>query len=559
MLLLREARRDVENLAPIGMSGKVDLKAMRRAAKRHAKAQPWNVASPRQDDKDVRKQMKENARLAAAAAARESAKLMAKEEERHRQQVERDEMQRQVASLLSAASSLTDTPKTEVLLPPSRQRRRPDPVQARPVWAGAYDLYWDKSFEQLKEETSFSASEGIPSPQMSADAFRNGLTIVRSDYGGTHSFSTCGLQPCPFARGAAWQEMASKLEIVLNDKGTRVASVRAGGTGLEKVGAGTYNLVMRMRPGEGHFRLPGWLADRVSAALGRHALLGDTVLRITRNDCGEYSTLATMAGEVHNAIFASIKHIGPPLFAVAPLAAPREARGARYASVQVLRTAHCDLAKALENASGASGGVAIAIKMTQLLFEASALGVLFLDIKPANVLGYRTRSSVEFRLADTDPQFFLLLDPEKRDWKALLLANLALLSAHVRNLEPSSAADGFLSAVKPVLRELVVRRSEYASDWLFAARAVEVSFDTLRGHSDFELQRILCTMTTSYFYGSRVTGYRSCSWPQWDRAHQDALNEHWKSPANRACWPASWSRSYRPLVQQLVEFACGPL
>jgi len=543
------------------MSGKFDLKKMKRAAQREVRARPYarGAADPKEDAEKANKQHAENQRLAAAAAARDSAKSREKAEEERKQRLRREEQVKKAAALLSSQAPAAATPTTEVLLPTSQRRRRPEPLQARPVWEGAYDTHWEKSFVQLRSEMNPEAFEATPPQEMSADAFRNGLTIVRCDKDGKHSFGTCGLQPCPFSRGAAWQELFLKMQIVLGEKGTRIAAVRSGGTGLEKVGAGSYNVVMRMRPGEGNFELPAWLNDRVSAALGRPALLGDAVLRITRSDCSDFPPLETMAGEVHNAIFASIKRIGPPLFAVAPLVARRDARGARYASVQVLQTAHCDLARALEGAGGAAGGVSIAIKMTQLLFEASAIGVLFLDIKPANVLGFQGRRGLDFRLADTDPQFFLLLDPERRDWRALLLANLALLAAHVRNLEPSTATDGFCSAVRPVLRELLARRREYESDWLFAARTVEVSFDAPRNHDDFELQRLLCTMASSYFFGGKAKGYKSCSWPQWDRAHQHALDKYWKSPANMVGWPPDWSPSYRPLVQQLVEFATGPV
>ena len=414
---------------------------------------------------------------------------------------------------------------------------------------------------QLRAALPPCVVEKPPSRDMSLDAFKNGLVIVRLDADGRHTFGTRGLHPCPFARSGPWQEMASKLEVVLKKESRKIACVRAGDTGLEKLGSGTYNLVMRMRPGEGHFALPAWLIDVVSAALGRAAMPSeDVALRITRNDCGDFPVLATIAGEVHNAVFASMNGIGPPLFAVAPLPAVKEHRTARYASVQVMRVAHCDLNKAFEYALRREDGVDIAIKLVHLLWDASIRGVMFVDIKPGNILGYQTSRGLSFRLADTDPQFFLVMEPEKRDWRALLLANLALLVAHVRNIQPpSDVTDAFCAAVRPVLVELLNRRGEYDSLWLFEARTVEVSFQSPKDHGDFSLQRMFCTMATSYFFGRALHDCPSSSWPHWDREHQAALDEFWKRPANLTGWPPNWAPAYRPLVQQLVEFATGAL
>jgi hypothetical protein len=546
------------------MSGKINLKAMKRAAKRHVQHMPYpQGAADREEERERgRQQMRRNQELAAAASARESAKAREKMDAQRKEQAELEAAaaarRRAAARLLSSDPASADTPTTEVLAPPSRRARRPDHTHARPVWGGAYNLTWNKSFVQWRAELPAIVAEKAPPKEMTTDAFKNGLVIVRSPPAdGLHTFGTRGLHPCPFARSGPWQEMASKLEVVLKEKSKKIAFVRAGGTGLEKLGAGTYNLVMRMRPGGGHFALPTWLAHIACSAMGRPVTQSDVALRITRNDCGDFPVLETIAGEVHNAIWASMNGIGPPLFAVAPLPAVREGRAARYAAVQVMQAAHCDLAKALERAARREDGVEIAIKIVELLWAASIRGVLFVDIKPGNILGFQTSRGLSFKLADTDPQFFLVLDPEERDWRALLLANLALLAAHVRNMEPASdATDAFRAAVRPVLVELLTRRGEYDSRWLFEARSVQVPFESPKDHGDFSLQRMICTMWSSYFL---LKGYASFSWPRWDRAHQAALDEFWKRPANLTRWPPSWASLYRPLVQQLVEFATGPL
>lgn len=123
-----------------------------------------------------------------------------------------------------------------------------------------------------------------------------------------------------------------------------------------------------------------------------------------------------------------------------------------------------------------------------------------------------------------------------------------------RERDASEATRGFCLALKPVLRELLDRRLEYNCGWLFETRSVLVELDNLKGHEDFELQRLFCSMSGSYFYGREAAERPSGKWRHWDRTHQAELDAYWKAPANVHRWP-DWSRPCTPLVEQLVDFA----
>jgi hypothetical protein len=187
--------------------------------------------------------------------------------------------------------------------------------------------------------------------------------------------------------------------------------------------------------------------------------------------------------------------------------------------------------------------------VTEMLYQASRCGVAFMDIKPANILEMKGGT---FRLTDYDPAFFLIV-PEK-DWRGLLLLNLAFLSCHVRNGAFGTVSVGWASSVKPILTQLIDKRGSYDSGWLFAARSVRMDFEVPTDSSDFELQRMMSVMATSYFYGKDVKETSSAKWG-WQTKDQAAINAHRRVPLNRKSWPPSWGGDYVPLIKQMVDFA----
>ena len=118
-----------------------------------------------------------------------------------------------------------------------------------------------------------------------------------------------------------------------------------------------------------------------------------------------------------------------------------------------------------------------------------------------------------------------------------MLANLAMLSAHVRN---ASFVHGraWATVVNPLLRQLIERRRDYHCRWLFAARSVRVSFDTPSDHGSFEIERLFTSMACAYFYKN---GLEECPATRfrWERKDQEQLDIFWHAPQNRSRWPAA--------------------
>ena len=158
-----------------------------------------------------------------------------------------------------------------------------------------------------------------------------------------------------------------------------------------------------------------------------------------------------------------------------------------------------------------------------------------------------------FRSTDFDPAFFVRT--HDRDWRALLLLNLTLLSVHVNNMALDSVGRGWATVVRPLLNQLIARRNDYDCIWLFLTRCVDVSFETAKDTSDFGLQRIFASIATSYFYGGRRRDTVSFKhdWKNMGN-NTEELNEYWSEEKNKTSWPPSWMElDEQPLITQLVN------
>ena len=254
-------------------------------------------------------------------------------------------------------------------------------------------------------------------------------------------------------------------------------------------------------------------------------------------------------------MFASKNNIGVRVHSIASYHGVRQGRTLRYGTVYALDRADLDLLRVLDRCRTFDGGALIAVKVTELLFKASRCGVAFFDIKPGNILSMATRSGHGdcFRLTDYDPAFFIRLPNE--DWRTLMLLNLALLAAHVRN-QNFDCTNGFCAAVAPILRQLVHRRSDiHNSDWLFDVRSVCIPFEVPENTDVFQMQRIFAVMATSYFYNKDLKSIPSSRYA-WETKDQSLLDNYWLTPKNRYSWPPLWHKGqFKPLIEQLVEFA----
>ena len=476
----------------------------------------------------ARKQFEENRAKARIAASRDQQKRWNQEEKTKANKCARQEEHRKAKSELVCERKAS--PVTTVQAPPSK-RLKMVPNKCRLVWDELNIP--EMSFEEI------AMKEGTVKPQTNPknfahDAICDGLVI----FGEGDGFYVDGVNPCKWYHSNPWRDLASKVDSV-EPPGGRLFLQTDGGIGMRKIGAGTFNVVVTVK----NDHLPSWVPD-------------NSVLRITRQDREKgrdykYQTIEMIRNEAENAMYASANGFGVRVHAIAPFYGVRLGRSMRYGAVYILERAERDLCRHLESLCTISQGMATARSVTEMLFKASRYGVAFHDIKPGNILTLSS-SFDSFRLTDFDPAFFVVL-PEA-DWRALLLLNLTLLSCHVRNSDLGPVSRGWATSVKPILMQLVNRKDEYDSKWLFEARSVNIPFDYSKNKSDFEMQRMMAIMATSYLYGNNVPDVTSKRW-NWETKDQEALDSHWKIGCNRNSWPKDWTRNYRPLINQMVEFS----
>ena len=526
---------------------------------RRGSSRPSTLASLKDDDRPrfsaeemerARKSHAENLQRAKEASQREQARLDASRDQADR---EAQEHRRRIAEQQeSQLGSLHD-----VKPPPERlqeQRKRPASAQSTHTAAVSRSskvkrqsmntdiLVWQQnSYKDSLIDRALAEGELVPrqaTPWLVASCIQDGLTILNKD----GDFCIDGLSSDASMRAPYWKKLIEK--ITVKDDGSRATIDNDGGTGCKRVGFGTFNAVVKFPDGV----LPEWISNKC-------------VCRFTRsdNEVGQelkYQNARTNHGEVDNALFCSMNGIGPEVYCVSVFSAPRPCRTLRFCGAMCIQRARKDLHKSLVSMTTFSEGATAAQACIDLLFKASRLGVAFFDIKPGNMLQvseYPERPC--YKLTDYDPAFFLRL--EGRDWRTLLLLNMTLLSVHVLNSDHGCVGRGWARTVAPMLRQLIQRKDEYDSEWLFFARFVKVKFDVPLDKSDFQLQRLLCSMVDSYFCSERARDTPSYEWP-WKNhnENQSELDNHWEAEANKSSWPPSWTTpDSEPLIKQLVDLA----
>jgi hypothetical protein len=288
------------------------------------------------------------------------------------------------------------------------------------------------------------------------------------------------------------------------------------GMTAQLLGVGAFNVVVQVESGA----LPRWLGETIGS---------EVAIRFTKEECGV--DLQKCIQEIANAVFASRNEIGVQLYSVSSIDSTRDYGEKRYRTVFSMEKATCDLLSYFDACSDESEGMTIGRDILTLMVRTAKSKALFVDNKPMNILCFCNGSWTDFKLTDYDPDFFLLL--EDRDWQSIMLVNLSFLALHVRNLPISPVRLGFLRTIAPILKELICRREEYESDWVFRIRTVKAQFDIAYDTSDFELQKLITGVCTAYFYGDKVC-----------------------KEVHSAMFPWVFSRECdRPLICQMVEAA----
>lgn len=446
-------------------------------------------------------------------------------------------------AVLSGANAQSQSPVTVMAVPPPHQTG-----ETQTVWNSGTDGQ-PESYQQRANREGDANLLDVDVDAIDL-AIRNGLTLVRHK----DAFVSVGLVDSEWCTSSRWLSMVCRLKIGTEKTTGRVVLKDDGGQGLEMVGGGQFNMVLRATRDDA---LPRWSAEQSKGV----------VVRITRPDiteanCYRYEQVDVVIKEAVCAAYAALNGIGVPLYSIACYEGVTNTRTLRYGSVHMMQKADMDLFRALEADTSTEFAREAALKVVELLYRVARCGVAFFDIKPANILCCIADGNVNFYLTDFDPAFFVRLLHKDYDWKSLLLLNLALLSAHVRNMNGGEGCFEWGRAVAPVLHQLISHREQYSSEWLFAARAVRVEYRLLDDIPlPFDLQAYLSMICTSYFYGTALhkdpalKNLPSNLW-KWDRSGESSLKpETFTAKCWPLEWPERWCVSYKPLIAQLVSFA----
>lgn len=431
--------------------------------------------------------------------------------------------------------------------PPTRvasKRTKADSTSPIVVWAE------DASHESCLRETltDRALKEGCTVPKsmdmnLIKKSVMDGLAIIGSADGTT--FRTGGLSSDPATKTATWKGLVSGLELSVCGN-NQLQIVSNGDNWCDKIGQGTFNIVLSFHATDVLPNIPSGSAWRVT--------------RPDKDICGnyKYQNIHATVAEIHNALFASMNNVGVAVHGVAAFEFVHTGRSMRYGLVIAMKRASSDLTRSLDAMRTEKEGMEAAEKIIDLLYAASRMGVAFTDIKPGNILEFKTESGSFYRLTDYDPSFFIVTN---KDWRSLLLLNLALLSAHVFAADFRVVGVGWAKAVGPLLRQLVRNKHLYDSNWIFNARCVDVHFRQPRNFSDYELQRNLSAMWYSYFVEKCELGSRASTY-EWVQRSENTREYHAHLGRATDCrsWPASWSApNEQSLIKQLVDFSLQPI
>ena len=282
--------------------------------------------------------------------------------------------------------------------------------------------------------------------------------------------------------------------------------------GVEVV-AGEYNAVFR--PDDAHPVLPDALRR-----LLRIVRPDEVVVRVTRPDADvqtngkphiRFKPLVAMVRELYHTLHATANDLAPRVRAA--LLFPSVVRhGVQlYGALYVCDRAERDATRLLDEhvqrlaASGGaqyaermrSAGAQVARRVTHLLHRQSALGALNADVKLGNIVFDDAGRAMAI---DFDGAMYSLMH-EGTGWAAHLLANLALVTAHVRAFCDQLLADGWVAEARPLLLELLgaAKALGAGGSWVFAARARPRKFTDLYGDSRDDAATRLEFIVHSYF------------------------------------------------------------
>lgn len=485
----------------------------------------------------------QHARNVALAESYHSKQREKDREKRSAEESQREEQSKgfktQVETAAMAVANFTVVTEQHTRQLPSKKQSTPTaPVKPVPKLIWSSDEYGEVEDETF---TDMVISEGrihaIPADAtFLANAFRDGVTVIcESD-----RMFTNGLEPDPFHRSFEWKKIASQVVVTCNAGRTIVNAPPH--LGVTRLGVGTYNAVISVKDDV----LPSFVP--VGSAI-----------RITRNDRGgdntdyKYMSIKDCVAEARNTIFCSFNGVGPRIYSVAAYTGIRNSSSIRYGAAYAIEKADADLHRVLARNSEWIHGERYGRACLDMIAKAARLGIFTADIKCSNVLCRQSSDlNPETVLTDCDGQFFLIR-PDL-DWRSLMLVNLAMLVAHVRNGAFGDASRGFAAVCYPALHQLWKNRHSYDSNWLFKTPAAKVTFDILLSESEFEIQKMFAIMATSYMYGESVMCENTSSAKYaWRLLDSNKLSDFWEAPENRSRWPP-FANTVPPLITQICEF-----
>ena len=394
---------------------------------------------------------------------------------------------------------------------------------------------WEEDGSGFANELHRRKAVQLP-PDLVGSALRDGAVLEATPTG----YKRC--QHDYWDNADSFKHVAAKLRCVAHGPKDKLVLQDDGGLGATLVAHGTFNCLYRKAAGVPVVDLPSLQGK-------------NEVYRITRPDLDQdgnsrYQQECYARRELEISLFASANGIGVHVFAAAIYEGVKEARSMKFGTFSVLEQAKGDLHRTLTRVGVTEVNAAeLAVKTVELLFKASQLGMVLFDMKPGNVLVFHDG---RVRLADFDSAFCLVHPDE--DWRALFFINVLLLSCHVRNIAIPEVCRGWQTAVRPLLQQMLARRGDYDSSWVFAVCCVRLKTD-YEGSDRFRLQRMFASLASSYFYPSPKSSGAPSHYYPWKYVSDTQLKAFWRENQDSG-WPSHVDgRPVTPLVEQLVEFA----
>jgi hypothetical protein len=228
--------------------------------------------------------------------------------------------------------------------------------------------------------------------------------------------------------------------------------------------------------------------------------------RTTNETLHRYRSLVLVCTEAMSMLTAASTRNGPVIHALAIVPRFEKNGSLLYGMIVVMERAVCDLVETVHrfesmasknrsveqaNAFLETKGASFAKRLVKLTGLAAIHGFVLADLKLGNIVA----TTKGFRLIDFDPLLTVLMSDTR--WKPRMLANLLLVSVHVKTFTPKAFSNGFIKNVKDVLSMLLAECKNDA--WLLELPMRKHAFQEIVGATLKDASKHIGMTVSAYF------------------------------------------------------------